>query len=206
MGSITVKGKGYALAPPDTVTLSFGVGSKARDYADCLDNLNERTAALRDSASGVDCAELKTTDPGVEIERRYVKDRTFEGARGVTQPADRTACRQGELNRVLGVISQGRSGAEIQIHFSVKDTEDLRQRALAEAVRVARLSAETLAQAAGVKLGKLQSMAHGWDEIRVSGQPAYGVVCDSAATPSVDIDPEDVSTSESVTLMYEFEE
>jgi hypothetical protein len=32
------------------------------------------------------------------------------------------------------------------------------------------------------------------------------VVCDSAATPSVDIDPEDVSTSESVTLMYEFEE
>ncbi len=107
---------------------------------------------------------------------------------------------------MLGVISQGRSGAEIHIHFAVKDTEDLRQRALADAARVARLSAETLAQAAGVKLGRLQSMAHGWDEIRVSRQPAYGVVCDSAATPSVDIDPETVSTGESVTLVYEFGE
>ena len=209
MGSITVKGKGYALAPPDTVTLSFGVGSKARDYADCLDNLNERTAALRRDivASGVDCAELKTTDFGVAIERRYVKDRyVFEGYAAshslqIELPVDKEM-----LNRVLGVISQGRSGAEIQIHFAVKDTEGLRQRALAEAVRVARLSAETLAQAAGVKLGKLQSMAHGWDEIRVSRQPAYGGVCESAATPSVDIDPEDVPTSERVTLVYEFEE
>ncbi len=77
MGSITVKGRGYALAPPDTVTLSFDVGSKARDYADCLDNLNERTAALRRdlAASGIDCAELKTTDFSAEIERGYVKDR-----------------------------------------------------------------------------------------------------------------------------------
>jgi len=107
-------------------------------------------------------------------QRRYVKDRyVFEGYAAshslqIELPVDKEM-----LNRVLGVISQGRSGAEIQIHFAVKDTEDLRQRALAEAVRVARLSADTLAQAAGVKLGRLQSMAHGRDEIRVSGQPAY---------------------------------
>ncbi len=106
---------------------------------------------------------------------------------------------------MLGTIAQGRSGAEIRICFSVKDEESLRQQALAEAVRVARLSAESLARAAGVKLGKLRSIAHGWDEIRVS-RPAYGVVCDSVSERAVDIDPKDVSTGEDVTLVYEIEE
>jgi len=105
----------------------------------------------------------------------------------------------------LGAVAKGHSGAEIRIHFSVKDTENLRQQALAEAVRVAKLSADSLAQAAGVKLGRIQRIAHGWDEIRLSG-PSYGVVCDSVSDAKVDIDPKDVSISEDVTVVYEIEE
>ncbi len=174
MGVITVKGRGYVSAQPDAVTLSFTTGSKARDYAECMDSLNGRTAALRRdlSASGADCAELKTADFRVDVEYREEK---------------------------------GHSGAEIRIRFSVKCIESLRRQALAEAVKVARLSAESLAQAAGAKLGKLQSIAHGWDEIRLSG-PAYGVVCERASDYAVDTDPKDVSVSEDVTLVYEIVE
>jgi hypothetical protein len=208
MGVITVKGRGYVSAQPDVVTLSFTAGSKARDYAECVDSLNGRTAALRRdlAASGAECAELKTADFRVDVEYREEKGRyKFDGYSAshrleIELPADK-----GMLNRVLGAVAQGNSGAEIRIRFSVKGIESLRRQALAEAVKVARLSAESLAQAAGATLGKLQSIAHGWDEIRLSG-PAYGVVCESVPNHAVDIDPKDVSVSEDVTLVYEIEE
>ncbi|MEA4883279.1 MAG: SIMPL domain-containing protein [Clostridia bacterium] len=208
MGSISVQGKGYATAKPDVVTLSFSVESKARDYADCLDNLNGHTAALRQDlqASGADCAELKTTDFHVGVEHRREKGRyIFEGYSASHRLQIKLPVNKEMLNRVLGTIAQGHSGAEIQIYFSAKDTEGLRQQALAEAVRIARLSAQSLARSAGVKLGKLESIAHGWDEIRVSG-PAYGVLCERAPDYAVDIDPKDISVNENVTLVYEFEE
>ena len=208
MGAITVKGRGYVSAQPDVVTLSFDVGTKARDYAECVDRLTGRTAALRQdlAAAGADCAELKTTNFSVNVAYRYDKSRYyFDGYSAshrleIELPADKDM-----LNRVLGAVAKGHSGAEIRIHFSVKDTENLRQQALAEAVRVAKLSADSLAQAAGVKLGKIRSIAHGWDEIRLSG-PSYGVVCDSVSDAKVDIDPKDVSISEDVTVVYEIEE
>jgi len=208
MGVITVKGRGYVSAQPDVVTLSFTTGSKARDYAECVDSLNGRTAALRRdlSASGADCAELKTADFRVDVEYREEKGRyKFDGYSAshrleIELPADK-----GMLNHVLGAVAQGHSGAEIRIRFSVKGIESLRRQALAEAVKVARLSAESLAQAAGARLGKLQSISHGWDEIRVSG-PAYGVVCERVSDYAVDIDPKDVSVSEDVTLVYEIVE
>ena len=75
MGAITVKGRGYVSAPPDVVTLSFDIGTKARDYAECVDRLTGRTAALRQdlAAAGADCAELKTTNFSVNVAYRYDK-------------------------------------------------------------------------------------------------------------------------------------
>lgn len=207
MDSITVKGSGRASAQPDTVTLSFGVAGKARDYADCIDGLNRRAAALRQNlkTAGADDAELKTANFSVKVEQRYEKKQyVFDGYLAshrleIELPVDKDM-----LNRVLGTVAQGHSGAEIQIYFSVKDTQCLRLQALAEAVREAKLNAESLAQAAGVKLVKLRSMEHGWNEVRVSW-PTYGFTCESVAEYAVDLDPKDVSVSESVTLVYEIE-
>ncbi len=82
MDCITVKGRGYVSAQPDVVTLSFDVASRARDYAECVDSLNSRTAALRRdlTAASVDCAELKTADFHVGVEHHYVKGQyVFDG-------------------------------------------------------------------------------------------------------------------------------
>jgi uncharacterized protein YggE len=176
MGAITVKGRGYVSAQPDVVTLSFDIGTKARDYAECVDGLTGRTAALRQdlAAAGADCAELKTTDFSVNVAYRYDKSRYhFDGYSASHRMEIELPVDKDMLNRVLGAV--------------------------------AKLSADSLAQAAGVKLGRIRSIAHGWDEIRLSG-PSYGVVCDSVSDAKVDIDPKDVSISEDVTVVYEIEE
>jgi len=71
------------------------------------------------------------------------------------------------LNRTLRHIAHDHSGAQINLTFSVKDKESLRQRVLEEAVRTAKSHAGILASAAGIRLGKLQQIDYGWAEVRI---------------------------------------
>ena len=107
----------------------------------------------------------------------------------------------------MGVITvKGRGYVSAQPDaVTLSFTTGSKARDYAECAEAVKLSAESLAQAAGATLGKLQSIAHGWDEIRLSG-PAYGVVCERVSDYAVDIDPKDVSVSEDVTLVYEIVE
>lgn len=79
----------------------------------------------------------------------------------------------------------------------------------AEAVRVAKKNAAALTAAAGVKLGKLQQIDYGWSEVRIYDREA-SVLCEGdSPLPScseADIEPEDVSAEDNVTLVYEIEE
>jgi hypothetical protein len=110
------------------------------------------------------------------------------------------------LNRALRHITQGHSGAEIKLAFSVKDKDGLRKRVLMEAVRTAKGNAETLASAAGMSLGKLQQIDYGWAEVRIYDREA-SMVCQQpvAQMPEyeADIEPEDVAAEDNVTLVYE---
>jgi hypothetical protein len=76
-------------------------------------------------------------------------------------------------------------------------------------VRVAKENAEALSAAAGVTLGKLQQIDYGWSEVRIYDREA-SVLCESDAPSSpcceADIEPEDVSAEDNVTLVYEMEE
>ena len=84
----------------------------------------------------------------------------------------------------------------------------MRRRVLADAVRVAKANALVLADAAGVQLGPLQHIEYGWAEIRIEEAKA-GVLCESAAPSSnydPDIEPEDVTADDTVTLVYAIQE
>ncbi len=53
MGAITVKGRGgYVSAQPDVVTLSFDIGTKARDYAECVDRRHRAYGGSTPELSG----------------------------------------------------------------------------------------------------------------------------------------------------------
>ncbi|MCX6875326.1 MAG: SIMPL domain-containing protein [Verrucomicrobia bacterium] len=208
MRLLKVQGKGRVSVEPDLVTLSFEVETKAGDYAECLQNLNARAEDLRASmtAAGLDRADLKTSDFSVRVDTQYKDGRhMFVGYRAshnmrIELPVDKEL-----LNRTLRHIARGHSGAEISLVFSVKDSDALRQRVLMEAVRIAKSNAEVLASAAGMSLGKLQQIDYGWVEVRIHNREA-GMVCNGpglVADCDVDIEPEDVTAEDNVTLVYE---
>jgi uncharacterized protein YggE len=161
MRLLKVQGKGRVNVEPDLVVLSFGVETKARDYAECLQDLNARAEDLRSSMTvgGLDRAKLKTSAFNVRVETQYTGGRhVFAGYCAshnmtIELPVDKEL-----LNRTLRHIAHGHSGAEITLAFSVKDKDALRKRVLMEAVRTAKVNAEILASAAGMCLGKLQQI------------------------------------------------
>ena len=207
MRLLKVQGKGHVSVEPDLVTLSFDVSIQAKDYAQCLDALNARTEDLRKSMadSGLNRAQLKTSAFNVEVDNEYEKGRyTFVGYQAshrlsIELPVDCLL-----LNHVLRHISQGHSGAEIKLCFSVKDKNALHQRVLAQAVQTAKDNAQALAAAAGVALGNLQQIDYGWVEVRVYEQSAIMACAGPQAISSEpDIEPEDVKAEDTVTLVYE---
>jgi uncharacterized protein YggE len=103
-------------------------------------------------------------------------------------------------------ISAGESMAEVSLSFSVRDQEALRRAALADAVGQARDRAEVLAAAAGVKLGDLCSIDHSWQEMRIEHAMLEQSMASGDVGPMADVDPDELDTTETATLVWSLEQ
>lgn len=96
------------------------------------------------------------------------------------------------LGKVLGAL--GGSGCEFRLSYSLK-TDEASDRLIAKAVEEARRRAETIARAAGVKLGALVSAEY-------SGGGGRPVMFARAAVMS-EPDPENITVSETVVCTFD---
>jgi len=211
MRVLKVVGNGRVDAKPDIAVLSFTVRARAEQYGDCVAELNSRTEELRRSMelSGLERADLKTSDFSVDTDTKYEDgESVFVGYTAshrmrIELPMDRDL-----LNTALQKVAESESEAEIQIQFSVKDNDTLRKRVIAKAVEAAKENAAILAGAAGVKLGKLEQIDYSYVGVHIY-EHSSEMVCGSAVEGKrydADIEPEDVTASDSVTLIYEIVE
>jgi uncharacterized protein YggE len=211
MRIIKVQGKGKVAVQPDTVVITFDVEEKNREYKDCINNLNQRTTALRSDieAVGRGGSELKTSNFSLRVSTKYKGGRhVFDGYQGshtlhIEFPADKDI-----LNQVLKQIARGHSGVEIRLTFTIRDKDAVKQAALIEAVKTAQKNAQILAEAASLKLGQIQQVDYGWTEIRVYDR-AMDMVCEQPPAYmdyEPDIEPEEVAAEDNVTLVYEIVE
>ena len=68
--------------------------------------------------------------------------------------------------QTVEALSASHANAQMGVSFILGDPEPIRARLLAAAVKTARARAETIAQAAGVQLGKIAHIHHDAVEIR----------------------------------------
>lgn len=210
MRTLKVQGKGSVSLPPDTVVFSFEILAEHKEYSTCHENLNRRVAELRQELGrcGIDRAEVKTSDYRIQVKNRYENGRSWhDGYTARHHIRVETPFSQENINRVLSTVGSGVSGTQIALSFTVNDKDAVRKLVLEDAVRKAKTNAETLAAAAGVRLGALVQMEYGWLEVRYS-TGEYDCCCESGesydpAPPN--IDPEDVKAEDSVTLIYEIQ-
>jgi len=154
---VVVTGSGSAETQPDRVTIEFSVVHRGKTAAEassgCAKDADPVFAALR--ALGVPDSAVTSAGFGVQSPWDSKRGTRQENVSIATQ---RVRVRIRETRTagavVEAVLDHGADRIE-SVGFSVSDLDSARQAALTQAVRQARLDAETMARAAGGTLGSL---------------------------------------------------
>ncbi len=210
--TLTVRGRGTALAEPDLVVLAFGVAGRDPSYSAAVEKLNERVEALRGDleGEGVDRTELKTTSFDVRVERRFddgKKEYVFLAHRASHRIRLELDLDNELLNRVLRRVAQSASEATVSISFGVSDRETLRRKAMRIAVADALETARLLAESTGTSLGQIDEIDYSFIEIRRRSF-SYDLAASSRdgmttlSEPAPDVEPEALAAEEGVTIVW----
>ena len=220
--TISVKGKANITAPADITGVRVSAKGHEDTFEKAINAMTQCTVKLKDAieAAGIPRKDLKTSDVSVKQAYRKVKkgvdkygDDKFEDvADGFDYyqnikfefPNDNE-----KLAKSIGGILDCKIEPRIEFYFRSSDVEGMKNRALADACRNAKTEAETIVQSVGARLGKLLSVER---NVRRSYDDEDYMVCNIAAPIRasndiiMDVDPEDASVFEDVTMVWEIED
>lgn len=110
-----------------------------------------------------------------------------------------------KMSEVLTALVRCSANPEFDIKFSVKDKNAISESLLINATENAKSVAKILAKASDVKLGQIINIDYNWGEIHLYSDTRYSdsdmKVC--AASVCIDIEPEDIDVSDTVTFVWE---
>jgi uncharacterized protein YggE len=211
--SITVKGTGRVSAAPDLIVITLRLETVMPEYAQAMACATAELEGLRNAlhTAGHDKTALKTTDFSVGTKYEGYRDakgnykQRFEGYQcnhSLKLEFDFAMRRLGET---LTALSACDAAPELQIAFSVKDQTAVAEALLESAVANAKATAAVLAKAAGVQLGAIRHIDYNWSELRLFSETKYatGIQQCEASVNSMEIAPEDVDVSDTVTVVWE---
>lgn len=154
----TVSGQGSAAAAPDSALISLGVTEKSASVADAQSRINTKTNKIVAELKklGVEEKDIKTTNYSVSPDYDYTAGQRITGYTATqnlevkVKPIDRA-------NRAIDVATANGANVVGGVNFVLDDEkkQELEDEARKEAVKEARAKAESLADAAGIKLGRV---------------------------------------------------
>jgi len=195
--TITATGDGTVTTVPDHASFQFGVTTQETDAQDALSRnaaaANAVVAALR--SAGVADSDLQTT----EVSLSPVTDPG--GTRIVAYTASNTVSARVALARAGALVDTAVAAGADTVEGPLLDSSDqsaLYDQALGKAVTNARDKARALAQAGGVTLGPIQSIAESGSSVPLP----YGAGFAAAASPSTPVEPGTQEVDASATVTY----
>ncbi|MCD7919773.1 MAG: SIMPL domain-containing protein [Clostridiales bacterium] len=214
---ITVKGIGKASARPDMVVISMALHTRDRNYDRAMDLAGQHIRHLTETicATGFEKSDLKTASFNVRTEYHNVKDRQgsynriFDGYVVAHSLKLEFEFEMQKLSQALSAIAGCLSNPDLSIRFAVKDEAAVKAEMLRSAAVNARRKAEILCEASGVKLGQLLNVNYSWGELEIYSNTQYRVAEEclpcAASARGIDIEPDDIDVSDTVTFVWEIE-
>lgn len=204
---LTVTGTGHITVAPDMAILSLTLEKMNRKYEVMIAQVDKAVDSLREELEriGISGAELKTT--GFDVDTRYADDidcdkkHIFLGYSGRHELSLAIPMDNELLGKCITVLSHTEGKPEINISFSVKDKDALKNLVIEDAVRNAKLKADILSKAAGVKLGNIIKIEYSWGEPHFRSR--FKTACKRYKIG--EINPEDIEESDSVTVVWQIE-
>ncbi len=219
MRTIRVTGKGQIKVKPDMIRITMTLTDLYKEYGEALHHSSEDTEVLKDVLTefGFERSDLKTLSFNVDTEYESYRDRNndykqkFVGYRYNHILKVEFESDNDRLGKILYALANCKVKPEFRISYTVKDSEESKNLLLGKAVTDARDKAFVLTQAGGITLKDIQSIDYSWGEIDFEYRPMRGDVlmeCCEAPTAksySLDIEPDDINVSDTVTVVWEIE-
>lgn len=219
--TITVRGVGTAKTKPDQVIVSLDLEAKDMDYEKAVFLADEKIGRLNAALEEIGYEEdaLKTVNFNVNTSYTGYHDdkgmyhNVFDGYivnHSLKLAFDFSTER---LAQTLSAIASCDAKPHLYISFTVKDPTGIKEQLLKSAAENARMKAELLTEASGVKLGRLVNIDYNWGEVNVTSRTSYAMadeVCENALPKArafgASMAPEDVSSSDSAAFTWEIED
>ncbi len=212
---ISVKGKGKASIPPDTIEINMILTTLKPTYEEAMNaasrDLDELRLCLR--SAGFDKKDIKTTNFRVDTKYENISDangnyrRVFVGYEVTNNLRIEFEQNAMMLTRVLNALAGCKSTPEFSIRYKVKDDTEVKDLLLERAVEDARSKAKVMAEAAGVRLGKVLSIDYSGSDIQLY-RDIYSInknLISTGGAPNIDLQPDDIDVEDTVTVVWRME-
>lgn len=165
MARLTVTAEGQSSAQPDLATISLGVSVQAETAAAAMSENATRQQAVIDKlkAEGIEPRDIQTSGLSLSPVQNYSQDGKPPVITGY-MAQNMVTLRVRDLSRlgpVLDMLVEAGANEINGISFTREDTTEAEDAARTNAVAAARHKAEVMAEAAGMKLGRLIALSDG---------------------------------------------
>ena len=202
-------GTGQVSVKPDRVTLSLGVDVEAGTSAAAQAELNTRLAKVLAAIRGSGVQDQTVQTGSIRLEPVYVYDPPRDGQAQTPRltgfrAASTVTVRTGDLANAARLIDAavGAGGNRVEgVVFDLKDDSRARREALALATRNAREQAAVMAEALGLKLGRVVSAESG---VRALPRPVpVAMFAKGAAEGGAALEAGEVTVMAEATVVFE---
>ncbi|HZD55747.1 MAG TPA: SIMPL domain-containing protein [Anaerolineales bacterium] len=203
--TLTVTGNGKVFLTPDIANVSIGVHTEGTDAAEAVSTNNAQTQQVIEELKGmaVEAKDIQTTNFSIYPRQEYDNNGNLTGITYVVDNTVYVTVRDlSKIGDLLNTVVQSGANSISGIQFDVADRVKALSSARKAAVDNARDQAEELAQAAGVQLGPVQSIAISSSTPIPLAQSREALAAPAAEVP---ISPGQLSISVDVTVVYEIQ-
>lgn len=209
---ITVKGKGFASAPPDYIQIDIELSATQDTYEEAMKDSNERLEGIRSALGKLDFdkKDIKTASFHIDTEYDYPESKDGNPQRRLVgyryQHKFHIEFQNDSefLGKVLQSLSNSKMNPEFSVRFKLKDQTQIQKIMLEDAVRDARDKALILTKASGVKLDHIESIQYDWSEIELYSSANFLQDRQVMRAPAsiMDLQPEDIENSDTVSITW----
>ncbi len=159
--TLTVNGTGKTYLSPDIAYVSIGVHTENANASEAVASNNTQSQEVAEALIGfkIDKKDIQTTNFSIYPQQQYDQEGKVTGTRYIVDNTVFVTLRDLEkIGEVLNAAVSAGANSINSIQFDVEDKTEALSGARKAAVANARIQAEELATAAGVKLGEVQTI------------------------------------------------
>lgn len=205
--TLTVNGKGEMSAAPDVAYLNLAVETMAKSASQAVKENAEKTNSVMEAIKAKLGENDKVSTAGYNLSPIYEYNNQTNKSEFKGYKASNQIVAEVHNLKQIGAIIDSTAEAGLNnisgLRFDTTKSAELRKKALAEAVKDAKATAEILAQAAGVKITRILQLSPSYD-YPVPVYRDFAVAKEAAAAPTP-IEPGDLTINATVNIVFEIE-